>query len=67
MEYICLMQEHSSFLEYRPSQMAAASLLCAINISASSITESISAVSIKETDLRELITNSAIRDHWFAK
>ena len=67
MEYIYLMQGFSSFLEYRPSQIAAASVLCAINISASSITDSINAVKINETDLRNLIANPAVRDHWFTK
>ena len=67
MEHIYLMQGFSSFLEYRPSQIAAASVLCAINISASSVTDSINALKINETDLRNLITNAAVRDHWFSK
>ena len=50
-EYSMVMQRSPSFLKYRPSQIAAASVLCAINISVSSISVGLNLSNICEIAL----------------
>ena len=58
------MQRSPTYLNYRPSQIAAASVLCAINISISSITNSLKLTSVNEETLSDLISNTySTTDH----
>ena len=57
MKYVLAMQRLPTYLKYRPSQIAAASVICAINISISSITNSLKLTSVNESTLRNLISN----------
>ena len=38
-EYVLVLQRSPTYLNYRPSQIAAASVMCAININSSTITK----------------------------
>ena len=54
-EYCVLMQRESSFLNYMPSQQAAASLLLAINISMSKVAPLIELERVPKSEINQLI------------
>ena len=65
-EYILTMQRSPTYLDFRPSQIAAASIMCAFNISTSSITDSLELTSINEHTLQNIISNSGSSDEKLA-
>lgn len=54
------MQRDSAFLNFRPSQIAAASILFAINVSLSKVASSIGVKKIEELALKSLFFETAI-------
>ena len=57
-EYCVFMQRESSFLDYMPSEQAAASLLLAINISKSSVAPIFNLEKISKPEINALIYNT---------
>ena len=55
------MQREAHFLNFRPSQIAAASLLFAINISISNVAPTIDIRKIQELQIKSLFFETAIR------
>ena len=58
--YCRYMQRESKFLDYRPSQIAAASLMLALNVSMSKVAPAVGAKRIQQTDLRNLFFETSI-------
>ena len=59
-QYLRFMQRESQFLNFRPSQLASASLLFAINISISNVAPTIKVRKIHELQLKSLFFETAI-------
>ena len=55
-----VMQRSPSFLKYRPSQVAAASVLCAINISVSNIAVGLKLSNLCENALQKRIQTATL-------
>ena len=51
-QYVLAMQRSTTFLKYRPSQIASASVLCAVNISVSDISTELDLTCVNEQEIK---------------
>ena len=58
--YCRYMQRESDFLDFRPSQIAAASLMLALNVSMSKVAPAVGAKRIQQPDLKSLFFETSI-------